>query len=1433
MADTILLSDIDGASVPVTENNPISYDAVESGRRIRLDDNIDFVSTFEIPIEKKLEWQQKGQIGLFESFSREGGASLFPFINPEKAARTVNVMSAMNRLRDNNYGEDTLQKATDEKTFSDFTLSLAEEQYRGYTWQGKVAQGVSALPAFMFEFYATGGAASVGKTAAQKVLTQAVGKFAANRAVNLGIRVAGTAAGAVARTPIASGGRIAQEFADRQINSSLTFTDTGVKLAKEAQEKPFTSLMKAAGNRLIENFSETIGGAIGRGVQHVFGQKLGVAMSQLWTKLHPNENVAKLFTKAGYNDFIGELGEERLGDVLRAVTGVSDFGAGDNASVLDKVVASIPSGEEFLVEAAVLAVPGAAHLGWQGMVSKLQKDKGITPEQSPYGKEVPSEVLTPLQVANLTKDILPTNAQAEAAPEGLSAVEFKPKESDRPTFEQRAKEVLGESVSRVDVAASIQDEKVKASLFQLDEQATQIDQTLTYLEKRQAKLQKSGKDPLAEAGISKLIEEQKKQFDLVDSQRGDILTSLKEDINFEKQSLKFTGKKVTDIALKQTIAGFKSGVKAGRKITQEMFVETQKALREFLATTELNPNEKGRFLSKREIDSIDTPQKLTSKLDKIEERITEIVDQRKAREAKAKIIDILASTKTRTEAGKPIGKYTPEIQVILDKAREISNLTREQARIRLEHNLKSVGDEQPSDEMRLENRLLDTMAGLNKRNPAELSQILRDLDALISTGQAESLLRSFSRKEKQAQDKEKGLAVLTGHQPLDETSKDSFLKTWDRRFRMAGKSLSSSWDNLLNQLSSYDKTSKTDKSFLSDRFNVIQIEIQERSSIQNLVQDVVTKGIANYGFKTEFQFAKQMHKDISEEYSEVFKFADGITRRLTLTKAQMRKRYMEFQDPTLLRVLYQPEGNAYTPDIANWIGSFLTKEDKAFANTQLQFYRDYYAIVNDVYKRQYGVNLPFNEFYSPIRRDIDKDIVDNPLKQEADLYASFVPGSFKARVENLNPLKDMNDWEVLNRHIIQMEHFRHWADTLRDMNAFFSDGTVRKTIKKQFGSDVLNIIDSYIKDFKSRGRRNIESWEKWVDYMRTGKVVFALGGKVAQIPKQLTGMFGYMEFVSPKEWVSGMVDFVAHAPSAIKTLSDSPMIQLMDGNITQEFIGLLSSEDAKRFVNTPNIKYAMNLWMGAVRFGAKAGNMIGGWAVYKTTLDKTGSAEKAMQAFEAALVKTQPTSLLSSLSEWQRGNALQRLTSMFMSAQNKYFQRELSAIRDAIYGRATPQELAKVIFIHHVIIPTLFQWVANGFKWDDEEQIRAALTGPLNGVFILGDMFDSIIRTLLNEAAEFDLAIYTPGNQLMEPVVGVRDAIRDLNLEDMDLESIGEAIKTLSTQTIGPVTGLPTKLIFDVIPKGISDIVENDEVVRGLLKLGGWAPAHIDKIYDK
>lgn len=366
----------------VLNADPIASDQPTS---IRLDDlqstesvNItpDFKDgIFEIPEETKGEWRAKGPIGFFEQWNRLDKTEMLPFTGTaESAYKSFSLLNSVNRIKQDKYS-DPLLKEKDIEKVSNFLIKQEEERIRGLTTAAKIESGITQLPAFMVEFLATGGAAAIGKTASRKGLKLALQAGVERNIARMATRAAGSVGVAGLRTA-AMPQRIAENLAERRLQAALELTkDKGVQIADEAKEKPITSFYKAIGDVMIENWSEETGEVLGKMGGALIPKPLARSMEKIWKRLHPNEALRKLWTKAGYNGFLAEMGEERLGDLARAVTGVDDFGADDPHSILDRIISSFPNSDELLVEAGVLAFPGLALTGVSQSLDLLRKVK--------------------------------------------------------------------------------------------------------------------------------------------------------------------------------------------------------------------------------------------------------------------------------------------------------------------------------------------------------------------------------------------------------------------------------------------------------------------------------------------------------------------------------------------------------------------------------------------------------------------------------------------------------------------------------------------------------------------------------------------------------------------------------------------------------------------------------------------------------------------------------------------------------------------------------------------------------------------------------------------------------------------------------------------------------------------------------------------------
>jgi len=242
-------------------------------------------------------------------------------------------------------------KEADEELIGAFMLAQAEEDIRGTTFGAKFTEGVTELPAYMIEFMATGGGATVVRKAIGKVAKKVGRKYAEKGAAKIAVKSLGWLGGGLGRTFLMPH-RTAEATMERLLPTDMQLTDKGDLIVKTAGERPWTALYKGVGDILIENMSEVAGPAIGKVGGKLTG-KIGIQLKKAFKVLHPSEKVNKIFAKAGFHGFLEELGEERLGALMRYAAGVNTL----------EELKQQHSFENLLVEAAVLAVPGGIRAG--------------------------------------------------------------------------------------------------------------------------------------------------------------------------------------------------------------------------------------------------------------------------------------------------------------------------------------------------------------------------------------------------------------------------------------------------------------------------------------------------------------------------------------------------------------------------------------------------------------------------------------------------------------------------------------------------------------------------------------------------------------------------------------------------------------------------------------------------------------------------------------------------------------------------------------------------------------------------------------------------------------------------------------------------------------------------------------------------------------
>ena len=264
-------------------------------------------------------------------------------------------------------------KAADIKLLTDYFGKLTKREKQGYTLMGRVGQITSNMPAYMIEFLATGGIKILGSKGAQwagtQILKESTKRGLGKAVVNVAKFSAGTGTRAFAGMPHRAG----ETILNRTLPKGITIDDLGDPKLIESGEDTWTSIWKGSLDHYIEIASEQAGEFMGPAIHKVIGKtpmlgKAVGAMQRAWLKKFPTKSatdfVKKIGTKAGFNGVLGEIGEEDLGWMARALFDIEDFGAGPDATIGERFKAgAVQDVQNLPAEFISFAIPGLAGKG--------------------------------------------------------------------------------------------------------------------------------------------------------------------------------------------------------------------------------------------------------------------------------------------------------------------------------------------------------------------------------------------------------------------------------------------------------------------------------------------------------------------------------------------------------------------------------------------------------------------------------------------------------------------------------------------------------------------------------------------------------------------------------------------------------------------------------------------------------------------------------------------------------------------------------------------------------------------------------------------------------------------------------------------------------------------------------------------------------------
>lgn len=873
--------------------------------------------------------------------------------------------------------------------------------------------------------------------------------------------------------------------------------------------------------------------------------------------------------------------------------------------------------------------------------------------------------------------------------------------------------------------------------------------------------------------------------------------------------------------LKDRLKNISRGMKLGQRMTKAEIAQSQTQLINLIEQANIPTSLRGRFL--RTVKNTQTSEQFAKNLPVIIERLERLETHTETRAIKKRILNKIKKTKIKNINGKPVGKFTPEIQAVFEKLRGYSKMRKSELETILEDKMANLSDKIPTTEVALENEFLNLLVNIDNMTVEEIQSLEETINALFDEGRMINELEKFNRISEYEALKATVIDRVTGGKGLDPSLETTGIQRKGTKDKLRqtlkglGQTFIMNWDSVTGTL---EWGTPVGQEVLPERLSV--------HTQENKFKELQAEGIQeiNAMFSEAYNIPPQKHmrigKKIADNTREVtvgtFKNTEGIPSIIKMTKDEMIKRYMEFQDPTLNESFI--EGNKYTTEIQNAILSKLSRQDKRLGDLMLDFYQRKYPQINNVYRDIYGVDLPSNEFYSPIQREgvnLGENNVFGQINEDSSYRRSVNPSAVKSRTGTLKPLKKMGATESLTRHLDESNYFIAWATKVREFNHIFSDPSVRTTIKDNFGGKFLSTIDQNVTQFTQNGNKYADT-NRTVDKLRKGFTVGALAVKPAIAVKQMVSTFAYLEKLNPVNFTVGVVDFWSNPIRNARILNEeSVFIRERGSNMERDIKAATNSDTFTAFKKAPSF---FNTLLLNVRLGDKGAILTGAWAMRKVALKRGATIEEAVLEYERFSNETQQSSDLSQLSLFQRGGSFAKLFTMFMSSQRQYLNKELNAVRSIFRkggrSKANIQKVAKILFIYHIMLPVLFQFVANFGRLDEEalkDYMRAGILGSINGLFLFGSVIDSVLR------ASLGLKVWDTSIPIIDTLDEIKDAITSISIEDISNGDIYDMLGAFSEAA--SVFGIPSEQAVDMVD-GFSDLLEGD-IREGIGQILGWS----------
>ena len=454
----------------------------------------------------------------------------------------------------------------------------------------------------------------------------------------------------------------------------------------------------------------------------------------------------------------------------------------------------------------------------------------------------------------------------------------------------------------------------------------------------------------------------------------------------------------------------------------------------------------------------------------------------------------------------------------------------------------------------------------------------------------------------------------------------------------------------------------------------------------------------------------------------------------------------------------------------------MTPQVREWADWQVdEFYPKMYERYNEVYRRVYRTNLPWNQFYAgKIHRDVASDPINmlDPTSY-GEYQMSVAGGSTKMRKKSKAPIQKMDGNEVLTSYILEMERFRAFQEVLRDISKMLNNKLVSNAIIEGYGKDLFTLINRQIGLVATGGFVKGQAALDWVGSTSRYFVFNKIAGNLVVTLKQLTSIPTYANDIGTRNWIASFSKLFANPSNAAKLAKEvyNNSIYIQD-RYGQDFLGVIDVYSKNSNTLMPQgskmsdaIEMITKIGMSFTKAGDAIAIFVGGvpnYAFYKSEFQKknpTATEEQAIayaiKKFQKDTKKTQQSGDIQDRDYYQTAGQLVKAMNLFLTTPKQYHRKSTSAYRqlfrkmvamDSKAGKGTVWENTRTLIMYRMMMPMFFQWISIGAPplgaLSDEEEddlLRAALLGNVNALWMAGDLIVALKDAIVGKPWAGDL----------------------------------------------------------------------------------------------